>query len=289
MKQKFEAAVDAVVSGDLETLKTLLHDNPSLVAARSSRDHRATLLHYIAANGVEGDRQKTPPNAVEVAQLLIEVGAEVDALAETYGGGKNQTSLNLLLTSAHPARAGLQADLVRTLCSAGAAVNGLEDNGAPLNAAVEFMYPGGFLEHQYSGARQSIEALAGCGARVENIHAATALGYLDHVQRTFENTDGSGGAQKDLARAFVFACMCGRIEIAEFLLGKGVHVNTAYRQNETGLHLAAGCDQLPMVRFLIERGADATCRDDRYGRTPLEWAEHFGADAIGDYLREISA
>src|SRR5438067_1844664 len=56
---QFEAAVDAIVGGDMITLKRLLRNNPDLVRARSTREHRATLLHYIGANAVEGYRQKT--------------------------------------------------------------------------------------------------------------------------------------------------------------------------------------------------------------------------------------
>src|SRR5262249_45224742 len=49
----FEAAVDAIVSGDRPTLETLLAENPELVRTRSTREHRSTLLHYVSANGVE--------------------------------------------------------------------------------------------------------------------------------------------------------------------------------------------------------------------------------------------
>jgi hypothetical protein len=41
---RFEAAVEAVVSGDLATLRTMLEDDPGLVRARSPRRHHATLL-----------------------------------------------------------------------------------------------------------------------------------------------------------------------------------------------------------------------------------------------------
>ena len=75
---KFESAVEAVVSGDVATLASLLRENPELVRARSARVthfdppvHRAALLHYVAANGVEGYRQKTPQNAVEVATVML--------------------------------------------------------------------------------------------------------------------------------------------------------------------------------------------------------------------------
>jgi ankyrin repeat protein len=32
-----------------------------------------------------------------------------------------------------------------------------------------------------------------------------------------------------------------------------------------------------------------TRRDDRYHKTPLEWAEHFGHDEVKENLRKISA
>lgn len=54
---KFESAVDAIVNGD--ALKKLISEQPELVRARSTREHRSTLLHYVSANGVEDFRQKT--------------------------------------------------------------------------------------------------------------------------------------------------------------------------------------------------------------------------------------
>src|SRR5688500_1067510 len=81
----FERAADAVVTGDLAMLDELLANNPDLIREHSSRTHHATLLHYVAANGVEDFRQKTPPNAVAVAERLLAAGALVDALADTYG------------------------------------------------------------------------------------------------------------------------------------------------------------------------------------------------------------
>src|SRR5678815_1357702 len=43
--REFEAAVDAVVTGDMATLESLVRQNPGLVRAHSAREHRATLLH----------------------------------------------------------------------------------------------------------------------------------------------------------------------------------------------------------------------------------------------------
>ena len=129
----FNQAVQAIITGEAETLKQLLAEQPELIHARSESDHHATLLHYVAANGIEDELQKTPANAVEIANILIDAGADVNAVCETYGGGNAQTTLNLLVSSVHPANAGVQADLVRVLCNAGAKVNGLDDDGLPLN------------------------------------------------------------------------------------------------------------------------------------------------------------
>src|SRR4029077_225533 len=93
---QFEAAADAIVAGDAATLERLLHENPELIRARSTREHRATLLHYISSNGVEGYRQITPKNAVKIAGILLKAGAQVDAEADVYGGGA--TTLGLVAT-----------------------------------------------------------------------------------------------------------------------------------------------------------------------------------------------
>src|SRR5260221_8963467 len=63
---RFEEAADAIVSGDIDTVRRLLGERPDLIRQRSSRDHRSTLLHYVSANGIEDYRQRTPPNIVEV-------------------------------------------------------------------------------------------------------------------------------------------------------------------------------------------------------------------------------
>ena len=64
----FEAAAEAIVHGDETTLLQLLRTNPELIRARSAREHRATLLHYVSANGVEGYRQRSPANAAQLVK-----------------------------------------------------------------------------------------------------------------------------------------------------------------------------------------------------------------------------
>ncbi len=116
----FEAAADAIVTGDATTLKKLMNTNPELVRARSTREHRSTLLHYVSANGVEDFRQKTPKNIVEITKLLLEAGADVNAESDAYGGGS--TTLGLAATSVHPESAGVQIELLQTLLDHGATI-----------------------------------------------------------------------------------------------------------------------------------------------------------------------
>src|SRR5437764_12878150 len=119
--ESFEAAADAVVAGDTDTLRRLLAEHPDLIRARSDRPHGATLLHYTGSNGVEEVRQKCPPNVVEIVGILLDAGAEVDALAHMYG---EDTTLSLAATSVHPVNAGVQIPLLKTLLDAGASVDG---------------------------------------------------------------------------------------------------------------------------------------------------------------------
>ncbi len=99
----------------------MLRENPDLAHARSARQHQATLLHYVPANGVEDDRQRTPPNVVEIATILLDAGAEGDAVAGAYG---KDTALALTATSVHPLRAGVLIPLPELLLERGGRVDG---------------------------------------------------------------------------------------------------------------------------------------------------------------------
>ena len=281
--EPFETAADAVISGDLSTLVSLLRRHPGLVRARSAREHRATLLHYVAANGVEDFRQKTPPNAVAVATALLEAGAEVDALANTYRGGRAQTTMNLLVSSTHPAAAGVQPALVETLLDFGAAINGLDDDGSPLMTALAFGYPA------------AAETLARRGARVDNVIAAAALGETDLVQRL--QAEGvaeslvnlywlglSSDARSHVERALVWACRYGRTEVVSLLLARGVDPSAADTVGMTGLHWAAGNGHLAVVELLTQRGAPLEVRNT-WGGTVLSTTVYLARHQLDDWPR----
>ncbi|MBV9767638.1 MAG: ankyrin repeat domain-containing protein, partial [Acidobacteriaceae bacterium] len=238
---EFEPAVDAVVTGDIPTLESLIHQHLDLARARSSRSHRATLLHYLGANGVEDERQKSPRNAVDVANILLSVGAEVDAIASIYG---KSTTLGLVATSVHPKRAGVQIELMKTLLDHGAALEGVPELRSPLVSAL------------HNGRREAAEFLAERGARLD-LEGAAGVGRLDIVEQFFE-PDGNlkGNATKaQMELGFLWACEYGRYAVVEFLLKKGVDVQAQANTGLSGLHWAAVGGQVEIIQLLLERGA----------------------------------
>lgn len=276
---RFERAIEAVVDGDVETLAAMVRDDPGLVRARSTRvthfdppRHRATLLHYVAANGVEGYRQRTPQNAVAVATLLLEAGSEVDAVADLYGG--ECTTMSLLVSSCHPANAGVQAALVDTLVDFGAAVEprGSGDWTSPLLTALAFGY------------HDAAAALVRRGARVENLSAAAGLGRIDEARELLPTA-----SPEDRHRALALAAQLGHAEIVRLLLDSGEDPNRynpkGNHSHSTPLHQAALAGHDAVVRLLVDRGARLDIRDTIYKATPLGWAEYATQTQIADYLR----
>jgi hypothetical protein len=280
----FETAVEAVINGDAQQLERLLRQYPELLRARSTRVtwwappqmHRATLLHYVGANGIEGYREKTPKNAVEIATLLLRAGAEPDALADMYQG--NYPTLTMLVSSGHPATAGLQIALAETLLDFGAALEGAGEGAwaSPLMTALAFGYS------------ETAEALARRGARVDTVAAAAGLGFLDDVRRLLP----ASGAE-DRHRAMALSAQHGRVEIMRLLLDAGEDPSRynppTNHSHSTPLHQAVISGRDAIVRLLVERGARLDIRDTIYDGTPLGWAEYCGQPQIAAYLRSQGA
>jgi len=219
---EFERAADAVVNGDAATLRETLLRNPKLVYARSPREHRSTLLHYVSANGVEDYRQKTPNNAVEIATILLDAGADVNAVVEAYGKG---TTLGSTATSIHPLRAGVLIPLLELLIARGAAINGAPGGWNIVNGCLA------------NGRKLGAEFIAMHGGKLD-LEGAAGVGRLDLVQ-SFFNEDRSlksNATKTQMESGFIWACEYGRADIADFLLEMGVDKGTYRQHNLTGLH-----------------------------------------------------
>lgn len=268
---QFETAADAIVAGDIETLKNLLRANPDLVRERSTRDHRSTLLHYVPANGVEDFRQKTPRNIVAIAALLLDAGSDVNAESGAYGGGS--TALALAATSCHPEAAGVQIALLDLLIARGAAI----DNSPARSTLAACLH---------NGRGQAAEFLAARGARID-LEGAAGIGRLDLVKDWFDDAGlKPDAAREQLTGAFTFACEFGRKEVVEFLLEHGLTAQTRLRDGATGLHWAALEGHADLVALLLQRGGRVDAVEEVYGGTPLGWALYgWGAKAPAERQR----
>lgn len=280
----------AVRSGDLETFKALIEQDPTLATSRSSSSH-PTLLQCVALEG-QGDG-KDKPNNVEMAKVLIEAGAELNEPLVAAASINNHAVAALLLDH-------------------GAAINGT-GGWSPLEEAL------------YWNSRDVIALLLERGATVQNLRSAAGLGRTDLIERYF-NSDGSlkpeagkinwpwgdvetiecsnfdkAGRQNLAERvnewsqdrqgiinnAFVYACMHGHIDAAELLLQRGAEINAVpggFDFAGTGLHYAALNGQRAMVEFLLQQGADREVKDTKVGSTAAGWAEHGGHLELRDLL-----
>jgi len=268
----FEAAVEAIVSGDIATLGKLLRDHPELTRLRSTREHRSTLLHYVSANGVEDFRQKTPGNILEIAKMLLDAGADVNAESDAYGG--RSTTLGLTATSCHPEEAGVQLPLMDLLIRYGAVIDG-PDGGSAVNGCL------------HNGRGEAAEFFADRGARLD-LEAAAGVGRLE-VVRSFFTAEGHlapPATPKQMKDGFAWACEFGRTGVVDFLLRQGIAIDAKLpHDGQSGLHWAAYGGHAETVKLLLARGAPVNVTDESYGGTPLEWALYQWGNSPGQAER----
>ena len=305
---KFESAADAVVNGDIATLERLLREDPDLIRAHSTRDHQATLLHYVAANGVEDFRQKTPKNAVAVVELLLKAGAEVDAANWDYGQG---TALGLVATSIHPWLAGVQNALLETLLDHGAAVDGLPGGWSPLISALHNDRPEAAAFLAARGARLDLEGAAGVGRldvvrtffKEESIRTGSSSDReAQHRGSTNTEPGADRGPRAGSPRGVVVATGSfprrSASWVDEYGTGSGSDRISSDRvsrlQGATEAQLQSGfiwaCEygRKEVVEFLLDKGVDLRAGENT-GQTALHLAAHRGQLDIIKLLLERGA
>jgi hypothetical protein len=255
----FETATVAVVSGDADRLRRLLHAHPRLARARSTREHGATLLHYVSANGVEGYRQLSPNNSGEIAEMLIATGADVDATTDVYDG--KCTALGLVATSSPPFAAGVQREVIDVLLKHGARMD------LPGSVGHDGFLVQGCLAN---GQAHAAEYLASRGAPLD-FESAAGLGRVDDVKRLVARA-----SRKEVIAGFSLACAYGRAAVIDALLAqRRVNVDTTLRSHgdgHTGLHVASFHGQLEAVKVLLQHGAQIDAIDKTWKTPPLQWA-----------------
>src|SRR6266850_2309791 len=221
MDAKFHPAIAAIKSGDVNRLKELITNDPSLATARSSKSH-PTLLQCLALDAID------VPNKVEMAKALIDAGAEINGPLVAAASIGNVEVAALLLDR-------------------GAAING-RGKWSPLEEAL------------YWNNQGVIDLLLRRGATIHNLRLASGLGRTDLIE-SFFSEDGSlkpeagqiawpfsqpaesnlpckikEELQSKIARwsddrqdiinnAFIYACMHNHVDAAQLLLRKGAQVD----------------------------------------------------------------
>jgi ankyrin repeat protein len=288
MDAKFHPAIAAITSGDVEGLKELIQKDPSLATARSSKSH-PTLLQCLALDAVD------VPNKVEMAEVLIDAGADINGPLGAAACIDN-------------------VEITALLLDRGAPINGI-GSWSPLEEAL------------YWGNQGVIDLLLARGASLHNLRIASGLGRLDLIE-SFFRSDGSlkpeagkidwpfgeleksnlncgikeelqakvakwsDDSQDIINNAFIYACNRNQIDAARLLLEKGAQVNAippGFDYSGTGLHYAAHNGHRALVEFLTERGADVNIKDTKVGGTPAGWADHGGHPEIKNYLEQLAA
>ena len=219
MDKKFHPAIEAMRAADVEKLRALVAADPSLATSRSSRSH-PTLLQALVLEG------KDKPKNIEMVQVLIDAGAELNEPLVAAASIDNRAAAELLLDQ-------------------GAAIDGT-GGWSPLEEAL------------YWDSRNVLALLLERDAKVQNLRSAAGLGRTDLIESYF-NADGclnseagkidwpfgnldrvacsnhDAAVKQSLAdrmnawsqdrqgivnNAFIYACMHGHIDAARLLLDK---------------------------------------------------------------------
>jgi len=288
---QFDDAAAALRAGDLEKLRALLDAHPELVHARTNLEppfhyfSGATLLHHVAWN--PSQRVPVPPNVVDIARLLLDRGADVDAVTLGRNSG---TTMGLIVTSKQASDANVSGPLMDLLLERGAKL----DLGNSESVLPDWGRQNVFVAPLSNYATRAAEKLIELGAKPD-ICAAAALGRMDLVRGFFDasgrltarpSRDGKLMSERDaIGLAALFAYVNHQPDVLDYLLEKNGNWNMIGVNNGTLMHRAAWGGDLPMIQRLVAKGADISNRQNPFTSTPMSWAQHNKQTAVVEWFR----
>jgi hypothetical protein len=122
-----------------------------------------------------------------------------------------------------------------------------------------------------------------------SLHAVVAKGDFEATRKLIEQ--GADIEAKDPgtgASVLHYAVMRGTPEILQYLLGKGVDVNSRTRNGTTPLHTAVLYNRYEVAEMLLNKGADVEAKSSS-GATPLAIATAARNRSMADMLRARGA
>ena len=272
MDEIFGPAALAIYAGELDSLRTLLRDQPDLATLRSSCSH-PTLLQLVACEAAN------LPDAVGAARVLVDAGAEAEDPLVAAAGCGSRSVLEFLL-----------------------------DAGAPVDGRPAWTT----LDEALYWSNTDIAALlVERGAHIRALSTAAALGDLAAIKQFFDESgallpsagpvaspfpdtvpaDLAHNRQAILNHAFVSAVNNGHSTVTEFLLAKGAQVNVkppGFHWHGTALHAAVWRNDRALVEWLLSHGADRTIQDDMAHSNAHGWALHHGHTDLAAFLAPSS-
>jgi uncharacterized protein len=227
------ALIAAIHTGDVDQLQALLEQDPALATSRivDGSGVKRSLLHIVA------DWPGHFPNGPQIAALLIEHGADVNA---RVGHPKQTESAE---TPLHWAASSDDVPLIDALLDGGAdieAPGAVFTGGTPMSDAVVFA--------QWNAANR----LLARGATT-TLWQSAALGLLDRVREHF--TGDVPPTSQEVTNAFWNACRGGQQPVAEFLLSHDADVNWIGHDHKTPLEVARESSAADLVSWLRSQGA----------------------------------
>jgi hypothetical protein len=258
----FRRAVDLLDAGQAEDLRAHLKQHSDLVHQHVTFEggnyfRNPTLLEFVAENPIR--RGTLPANIVEVAKIILDVGAKQNQAA------LNET-LRLVCSGRVPRECRVQIPLIDLLC----------EHGADPSSAM----PAALPHREFEAA----DALIRHGAGID-LAVAAGFGRTEDFRRLLV-----AASHEDRHRAMALASQLGHAEIVRLLLDCGDDPNrynpVGFHSHSTPLHQAVAGGHDAVVRLLVERGALLDIKDTLWQGTPLGWAKHEGKAEIEKYLEE---
>lgn len=213
---------EMVRAGDVEGVKELLAERPSLATERHGDEHESRTALHIAT-----DWPGHFPRVAETIAVLVDAGAPVDG---RMIGSHSETALHWAASSG-------DLEALDALLAAGADINpsgAVITGGTPLSDAVIFA--------KWAAARRLVER----GATM-TIWQAAALGEVEAVAAHLAAGDFS---QDDLDNACWHACRTGQLGTARLLVDRGSLVDRPGHEDKTARRLATETGAADLIAFL---------------------------------------
>jgi ankyrin repeat protein len=284
---------EAAKTGDLDRLKKILSENPSLV--NSQDKDKMTPLHHAIYTG-----------NLESASLLISQGADVNAVnykADTplhvaaYEGNADAVRLLLEHNADHTLREmrdriplflacnwGNDLETVRLLIDAGSNVNDKNSRGEIV-----------LVSTLYYGKKEIIDLLIDRGATIpDNEDILRRVLYVTASNGMERPFNIAVEKSKKLNMEWwtdipMHACARGgSVSIARALMDKGAEIKQKNRYGVEPLHIAAENGKTEFVEFLLSEGTEIDS-PSRMGKTALHFAQENGYDDLAAMLIDKGA